>query len=234
KNKKYLRLPEEEQGKSKRREKNFFTKLIVILKKKENVKLEYWKSLFLEEMLVDAVSGIDLIEIYDEYREDNFTITAVIQSQEKEEQPTTFISEEVITYPTELLDPTINFLEFTKIFAEKNSSFTKKPISIFPEEAFYLDKITQIPRLIEFVFDGSILIGLLADKYVKKSQLSSKREEIYKRRTIIRKARELLSVINARKVTTVEDAGKRILPYDISWDKITVSYEDKLLFYQEE
>ncbi len=209
----------------------FLSKLLKFFKKKDNDKLNFWLDIFLKEMLIDSVSGIELIDIYDSYREDNFTITALIESNNRKSPPTTFISEANISYPRELLDPMISFLTF----AEELIKLIKNPsvgdLTIIPEEAFYLDKEQNIPRILEFVSDGTTLIGVLADKFIKASQLSSKEEEVYKRRTITRKARELLGVFNSRKQTTLKDAGERILPKDINWKEIKTSVENKALYY---
>ncbi|UJG40548.1 MAG: hypothetical protein K9W45_12030 [Candidatus Heimdallarchaeum aukensis] len=232
KNKDHILDPLETETKTKKQSKGFFSKIKALFVKSVTITKDFerWNNLFLEEMLYNSVSGIEPgIEVYDSYREDNFAITALIQSQEKEENPTTFISEENVSYPTELLDPIIALTKFNYLFLEKTKDLPI--ISIIPEEAFYLDINSSIPRLLEFVTDGKIVVGILADKYQKTHKLSSKQKQIYKRRTIIRKARELLSIINSRDVTTLEDAGKRIISQDIDWNKVSTNYEQEKLFF---
>ncbi|UJG43274.1 MAG: hypothetical protein K9W46_12990 [Candidatus Heimdallarchaeum endolithica] len=129
------------------------------------------------------------------------------------------------------MDPIITLTKFNYLFLEKIKDQSIQ--SIIPEEAFYLDINSTIPRLLEFVTDGKIVVGILADKYQKSHQLSSKEEQIYKRRTISRKARELLSIINSRNVTTLEDAGKRIISQDMDWNKVSTNYEQEKLFFSE-
>ncbi|MHA1868592.1 MAG: hypothetical protein ACTSXD_11160 [Candidatus Heimdallarchaeaceae archaeon] len=234
KNKDSILDPLETKVTPKKQSKGFFAKIKALFVKSAIISKDFekWKNLFLEEMLYNSVSGIEPgIEVYDAYREDNFVITALIQSQEKEENPTTFISEENVSYPTELLDPIITLTKFNYLFLEKIKDQSIQ--SIIPEEAFYLDINSTIPRLLEFVTDGKIVVGILADKYQKSHQLSSKEEQIYKRRTISRKARELLSIINSRNVTTLEDAGKRIISQDMDWNKVSTNYEQEKLFFSE-
>ncbi|MFW9851628.1 MAG: hypothetical protein ACFFDS_01650 [Candidatus Thorarchaeota archaeon] len=219
-------------------EKGFFAKIaskITSLFKKSAVSkpvtiakaqpLDTWSKLFLDEILMASVSGVDLgLEIYDTYREDNFVISGVIESEQKEIQPTVFYSEKSIDFPSEFLDPIIYFISISKIFI--SASARGEIISIIPEEALYQDKIdTERTRLVEFVFAEKLLVGLLAEKY---STVITTGEPTYQRRSILRKANEMQK---ARRVNNMIDVGKRTISREINWDTVNQSYEEKPLFF---
>ncbi len=187
--------------------------------------IDTWSKLFLDEILMASVSGVDLgLEIYDSYREDDFVISGVIESEQKELQPTVFYSEKSIDFPSEFLDPIIYFIDISKTFI---SASTKSDIiSIIPEEALYEDKFdANRTRLVEFAFAEKLLVGLLAEKY---STVMTTGESTYQRRSILRKANEIQK---ARRVNNMIDVGKRTISREINWDTVSQSYEEKPLFF---
>ena len=234
----------------------FFKKILSIFKRKKMPKvkekavktiqpIDSWIRSILDEILLITVSGIDLgLEIYDSYREDNFVISGVIESKQKEKQPafvergeieslqteyhpTIFYSEESVAFPSEFLDPIIGLIEVTRIFIQIYKEI--EPYSIIPEEALYQDKSnTALFKLVEFVMSEKLLIGILGEKYVQTAMTYAKGEPVYQRRSIIRKANELLS---SRKTFNIVDAGNKTLSREINWNDVKKSYEDKLLFY---
>jgi len=187
--------------------------------------IDTWSKLFLDEILMASVSGVDLgLEIYDTYREDNFVISGVIESEQKELQPTVFYSEKSIDFPSEFLDPIIYFIYISKLFL--SASIKGDIVSIVPEEALYEDKIDPSrTRLVEFVFTEKLLVGLLAEKY---STIMKTGEPTYQRRSILRKANEMQK---ARRVNNMIDVGKRTISREINWDTVNQSYEEKPLFF---
>jgi hypothetical protein len=168
------------------------------------------------------------LEIYDSYREDNFVISGLIESEQKETQPTVFYSEATVAFPSEFLDPIISLVEVGKLFitAIKNV----ETISVIPEEAFYSDKQDiGLYRLVEFVFGEKLLVGILAEKQAKSAMTLARPEPTYQRRSLQRKANEFL---HARRVNKTDDVGKRTLSREINWDTVKLSYEEKPLFYK--
>ncbi len=229
----------------------FFAKLFSKFKKKQKptykksfvkktVPIDAWSRLILDEILLMSVSGIGFgLEIYDAYREDDFVISGVIESQQKRAQtssfyeepevkPTTFYSEAPIQFPTEFLDPVIGILNIAKNFI--SMSYRKKVISIIPEEAFFENKVNpEVFRLVEFIKGEKVLIGILGEKQAITAMTVAQPEPTYQRRSLIRKANEM---IHARRVNNIIDAGKRTLAREINWDSVNKSYEDQPLFYE--
>ena len=203
-----------------------------------------WTRQILDELIIASVSGIGLaLEVYDTYREDAYVISGVIESLKRKEQPafiaeedrgetrpTTFYSEKTINFPSEFLDPIISVLDIAKIFIPAS---TKRNItSIIPEEAFYEVKTNpNMFRLVEFVSEEKVVIGILAEIEEQTAITYAKGEPKYQRRSIQRKAREIL---HARRVNNVIDSGKRTLSREIDWDTVNVSYEERPLFYLKE
>jgi len=231
--------------------KGFFAKLFSKFKKKQQptykktkvkktIPIDAWTRLALDEILLTSVSGISLgLEIYDAYREDDFIISGVIESQQildksssfyKEEQapPTTFYSEAPIQFPTEFLDPVIGVVSIAKSFISQ--SYKEKITRIVPEEAFYENKLDpKIFRLVEFVKGEKVLIGILAEKQARTAMTLVSQEPTYQRRSLIRKANEM---IHARRVNNIIDSGKRTLSREINWDSVNKSFEEKPLFFE--
>lgn len=229
----------------------FFAKLTAIFKKKKKpsykktqvkktVPIDAWSRLILDEILLASVSGISLgLEIYDAYREDNFMISGVIESQQKvdtsssfykEEQqpPTIFYSEAPIQFPSEFLDPVIGVLSIAKNFI--SMSYKEKINYLVPEEAFYENKLNpEVFRLVEFVKGEKVLIGILAEKQARTAMTYAQQEQPYQRRSLIRKANEM---IHARRVNNIIDAGKRTLAREINWDTVNKSFEEKPIYYE--
>lgn len=229
----------------------FFAKLFSRFKKKQDptykksqvkktVPIDAWSRLILDEILVMSVSGISIgLEIYDAYREDNFIISGVIESQqihdksssfytEEQAPPTTFYSEAPIQFPTEFLDPVIGVLSIAKNFISQ--SYREKISKIVPEEAFYESKMNpEVFRLVEFIKGEKVLIGILAEKQARTAMTMVSQEPTYQRRSLIRKANEM---IHARRVNNIIDAGKRTLAREINWDSVNKSFEEKPLFYE--
>ncbi len=229
----------------------FFAKLFSKFKKKQQptykktqvkktVPIDAWSRLILDEILLISVSGISIgLEIYDAYREDNFVISGVIESQqildkssafytEEQAPPTTFYSEAPIQFPTEFLDPVIGVLSIAKSFISQ--SFREKIKIIVPEEAFYENKLNpEVFRLVEFVKGEKVLIGILAEKLARTAMSVASPEPTYQRRSLTRKANEM---IHARRVNNIIDAGKRTLAREINWDSVNKSFEEQPLFYE--
>ena len=229
----------------------FFAKLFAKFKKKQKpsykktqvkktIPIDAWSRLILDEILLASVSGISLgLEIYDAYREENFIISGVIESQqiqdksssfykEKQSPPTTFFSEAPIQFPSEFLDPVIGVLNIAKSFI--SNSYKEKINLIVPEEAFYENKINpEVFRLVEFVKGEKVLIGILAEKQARTAMTIASQEPTFQRRSLIRKANEM---IHARRVNNMIDAGKRTLAREINWDTVSKSFEEKSLFYE--
>lgn len=229
--------------------------LSIFKKKKKTVKapskiiakaqpFDTWTRQIFDELIIASVSGIGLgLEIYDSYREDAYVISGVIESLKRKEQPsfiseedrgetrpTTFYSEKSVNFPTEFLDPIINIIDIAKIFIP--ACIKKEVISIIPGEAFYEVKATpNLFRLVEFVSEEQIVIGILAEKEEQTAITYARGEPKYQRRSLQRKAREIL---HARRVNTIIDSGKRTLAREIDWDTVSVSYEDRPLFYLKE
>ena len=236
--------------------KGFFKKMLSIFKKKKKTApkakpvkvahpIDSWIRFILDEILLISVSGINLgLEIYDSYREDDFVISGVIESQKKKEQPafvataaveglkddtppTIFYSEESVAFPSEFLDPIIELIDVSKIFIHAYNG--TEPYSLIPEEAFYQDKNYEDRfKLVEFVMAEKLLVGILGEKYSQTAMTYAKGEPVYQRRSILRKANELLS---ARKTFNIVDAGNKTLSREINWNDVKKSYEDKPLFY---
>ena len=196
--------------------------------------------MILDEILLISVSGISIgLEIYDAYREDNFIISGVIESQqvfdksssfytEEQAPPTTFYSEAPIQFPSEFLDPVIGVLSIAKSFISQ--SYREKTKFIVPEEAFYENKLNpDVFRLVEFVKGEKVLIGILAEKQARTAMTVARPEPTYQRRSLTRKANEM---IHARRVNNIIDAGKRTLAREINWDTVNKSFEDKPLFFE--
>ncbi len=219
--------------------KGFFKRLFSRSKKKKKpapvkaVKtpqaVDKWYRLILDELLIASVSGIGLgLEIYDSYREDNFVISGLIESEQKETQPTVFYSEASVAFPSEFLDPIIGLVEVGKLFIEAVKNVDA--ISVIPEEAFYLDRQDAgLYRLVEFVFGEKLLVGILAEKQAKTAMTLARPEPTYQRRSLQRKANEF---VHARRVNKTDDVGKRTLSREINWDTVKLSYEEKPLFYK--
>ncbi len=220
--------------------KGFFKKLFLgFRKKKQKTKtvkaaktpqpIDKWYRLILDEILIASVSGIGLgLEIYDTYREDNFIISGLIESEQKEIQPTIFYSEATVAFPSEFLDPIISLVEVGKLFISAMKKV--ETISVIPEEAFYSDKQdVGLYRLVEFVFGEKLLVGILAEKQAKTAMTLARSEPTYQRRSLQRKANEFL---HARRVNKTDDVGKRTLSREINWDTVKLSYEEKPLFYK--
>ncbi|TFG10818.1 hypothetical protein EU534_00545 [Candidatus Heimdallarchaeota archaeon] len=231
--------------------KGFFAKLFSRFKKKQQptykktqvkktIPIDAWTRLSLDEILLASVSGISLgIEVYDSYREDNFVISGVIESQQivnksspfyKEEQtpPTIFYSESPIQFPSEFLDPVIGVVGIAKSFISQ--SYKEKINRIVPEEAFYENKLNpDVFRLVEFIKGEKVLIGILAEKHARTAMTVARPEPTYQRRSLIRKANEM---IHARRVNNIIDAGKRTLSREINWDSVSKSFEEKPLFFE--
>ena len=217
----------------------FFGKLFSAFKKKKEPKIrkstikksipiDAWSRLILDEMILTSVSGIGIgEEVYDSFREDDFVISGVIESEQKQTQPTVFYSESPIKFPTEFLDPVIGILEIAKRFI--SVSHSEKILSIIPEEAFYENKSNpEIFRLVEFVKGEKVVIGILAEKQEKTALTVARPEPSYQRRSLIRKANEIL---HARRVNDIIDSGKRTLAREIDWDNVNKSFEEKTLFF---
>ena len=73
-----------------------------------------------------------------------------------------------------------------------------------------------------------LLIGILGEKYSQTAMTYAAGEPVYQRRSILRKANELLS---SRKTFNIVDAGNKTLSREINWNEVKKSYEDKPLFY---
>ncbi|MCE7738989.1 MAG: hypothetical protein KAU62_04090 [Candidatus Heimdallarchaeota archaeon] len=217
----------------------FFGKLLSVFKKKKEPKIrkstikkaipiDAWSRLILDEMILTSVSGIGIgEEVYDSFREDDFVISGVIESEQKQTQPTVFYSESPIQFPTEFLDPVIGILELAKRFI--SVSYSEKTLSIIPEEAFFENKLNpEVFRLVEFVKGEKVVIGILAEKQAKTAMIVARPEPSYQRRSLIRKANEIL---HARRVNNIIDSGKRTLAREIDWDKVNKSFEEKSLFF---
>jgi len=217
----------------------FFGKLFSVFKKKKEPKIrkstikkaipiDAWSRLILDEMILTSVSGIGIgEEVYDSFREDDFVISGVIESKQKQTQPTVFYSESPIQFPTEFLDPVIGILEIAKRFI--SVSYSEKILSIIPEEAFFENKLNpEVFRLVEFVKGEKVVIGILAEKQAKTAMTVAQPEPSYQRRSLIRKANEIL---HARRVNNIIDSGKRTLAREIDWDKVNKSFEEKTLFF---
>ncbi len=217
----------------------FFRKLFSVFKKKKEPKIrkstikktipiDAWSRLILDEMIMTSVSGIGIgEEVYDSFREDNFIISGVIESKQKQTQPTVFYSESPIRFPTEFLDPVIGIVEIAKRFI--SVSYIEKILSIIPEEAFFENKLNpEVFRLVEFVKGDKVVIGILAEKQAKTALTVARPEPNYQRRSLIRKANEIL---HARRVNNIIDSGKRTLAREIDWDNVNKSYEEKPLFF---
>ncbi len=224
----------------KEEKKGFFKKLFSGFKKKKKkaepkkaVKIpqsiDKWYRLVLDEILIASVSGIGLgLEIYDSYREDNFVISGLIESEQKETQPTVFYSEATVAFPSEFLDPIISLIEVGKLFIATIKNV--ETISVIPEEAFYRDKQdVGLYRLVEFVFGEKLLVGILAEKQARTAMTLARSEPTYQRRSLQRKANEF---VHARRVNKTDDVGKRTLSREINWDTVKLSYEEKPLFYK--
>jgi len=226
----------------KEEKKGFFSKFFSKFKKKkdtleeakteEKKPLDAWKKLIMEELLVASVGGINLgIDIYDEYRENQFVISGVVESEIKETNPTVFYSEKTVSFPSDLLDPIIMLVSLSRNWV--NLVTNQETIYAIPEEAFYIDSANiEALRLAEFVIGDDVLIGILADKYVKSILVIAKDEPIYKRQQIQKKVRELLSALQSRKNFSIVDAGKRTLSKEINWDNVNTSNEKNPLFYR--
>ncbi len=230
--------------------KGFFGKLFAAFKKKKEptvkkstvkktIPIDAWSRLILDELILTSVSGIGVgEEVYDSYREDNFVISGVIESQqildksssfytEEATPPTVFYSESPIKFPTEFLDPVIGILEVTKKFI--SVSYKEKILSITPEEAFFESKLNpDVYRLVEFVRGEKVLIGILAEKQARTAMTIARPEPEYQRRSLIRKANEIL---HARRVNSLIDSGKRTLAREIDWDNVNTSFEESTLFF---
>lgn len=228
----------------------FFGKLFSVFKKKKEPKIrkstikksipiDAWSRLILDEMILTSVSGIGIgEEVYDSFREDDFVISGVIESQqtqdksssfytEDSEPPTIFYSESPIQFPTEFLDPVIGILEITKRFI--SVSYNEKILSAIPEEAFFESKMNpDVFRLVEFVKGEKVLIGILGEKQARTAMTVARPEPDYQRRSLIRKANEIL---HARRVNSLIDSGKRTLSREIDWDNVNKSFEEKTLFF---
>ena len=228
----------------------FFGKLFSIFKKKKDptvkkttvkktIPIDAWSRLILDELILSSVSGIGAgEEVYDSYREDDFIISGVIESQqtldksssfytEESAPPTIFYSESPIKFPTEFLDPVIGILEIAKRFI--SVSYKEKILSIIPEEAFFESKLNpDLYRLVEFVKGEDVLIGILGEKQARTAMTIARPEPEYQRRSLIRKANEIL---HARRVNSLIDSGKRTLAREIDWDNVNTSFEEKTLFY---
>ncbi|MHA1827606.1 MAG: hypothetical protein ACTSX6_03050, partial [Candidatus Heimdallarchaeaceae archaeon] len=138
-----------------------------------------------------------------------------------------FYSETSISFPSEFLDPIINFIEIAKSFIP--AGLNQKVKSIIPEEALFKDKsVIELVRLVEFVMGEKLLVGILAEKQQKSVMTYGKDEPTYQRRSLLRKANEILT---ARRVNDIYDIGKRILSREIDWNSIKESYEKKPLFF---
>ena len=182
-------IEEEIEKEEEEKTKGFLARFLSIFKKKKAKKVkapskiipkiqpfDTWTRQIFDELIIASVSGIGLgLEIYDTYREDSYVISGVIESLKRKEapsfaleedigetRPTTFYSEKTINFPTEFLDPIIGILQIAKIFIP--ACIKKEIISIIPEEAFYEVKtIPNLFRLVEFVHEEKIVIGILAE-----------------------------------------------------------------------
>jgi len=233
------------------KKKGFFSRIFSIFKRKEVVPkvkpkpiikaqpLDSWARLFLDELLVASVSGIDPgLEVYDAYREDTYVISGVIESQqkktptttfysEKETPPTIFYSEKSVSFPSEFLDPIINmlYISYLYLLASKKTDL----VSIVPEEAYFeaRDDPAHI-RLVEFVMGEKLLVGILAETLPPTAMSYASDEPKYQRRSLQRKANEILT---ARRVNNIYDVGQRTLSREIDWNNVNESFEEKPLFY---
>jgi hypothetical protein len=232
--------------------KGLFARFLSIFKKKKKVKapskaiarvqpFDTWTRQVFDELIIASVSGIGLgLEIYDTYREDSYVISGVIESLKRKEQPsfvseadigetrpTSFYSEKSVKFPSEFLDPIISIIDIARVFIP--ACMKREIISIIPEEAFYEVKDTpNLFRLVEFVSEEKIVIGILAEIEEQTAITYAKGEPKYQRRSLQRKAREIL---HARRVNTIIDSGKRTLAREIDWDNVSVSFEDRPLFF---
>lgn len=225
----------------KEEKKGFFSKFFSRFRKKkdtleeakteEKKPFDTWKKLIMEELLVASVGGINLgIDFYDDYRENQFIISGVVESEIKEINPTIFYSEKIVSFPSDLLDPIILLVSLSRNWT--NLVTNQETIYTIPEEAFYLESANiEALRLAEFVAGDDVLIGILSDKYEKNILVVAKDEPIYKRQQIQKKVRELLSALQSRKNFSIVDAGKRTLSKEINWDNVNTSYEKKPLFF---
>ncbi|MHA1260343.1 MAG: hypothetical protein ACTSRO_12015 [Candidatus Heimdallarchaeaceae archaeon] len=215
----------EEKGKT-----GFLNKLLSLFKRKKKVTqskvvkriqpIDSWARAFLDELLIASVSGLRAgEEVYDTYREDTFIISGIIESEQKETKPTIFYSETSISFPSEFLDPIINFIEIAKSFI---------PAGLNQKVNFEDKSEIELVRLVEFVMGEKLLVGILAEKQQKSVMTYARDEPTYQRRSLLRKANEILT---ARRVNDIYDIGKRILSREIDWNSIKESYEKKPLFF---
>ena len=232
--------------------KGFLGRFFSIFKRKKKIKapakkvfriqpFDTWARQILDELIIASVSGIGLgLEIYDTYRDEAYVISGVIESLKRKEapsfipleeqgelRPTSFYSEKSIKFPSEFLDPIISMIDVGKAFIP--ASTKRNIVSIIPGEAFY--EVKDKPglfRLVEFVSEEKIVIGILAEMEEKTAITYAQGEPKYQRRSLQRKAREIL---HARRVNTIIDSGKRTLAREIDWDTVNVSYENRPLFY---
>lgn len=185
------------------------------------------KEIFAKELLIACVAGIDLgINIYDDFREDMFEINGVFVSKKEQAPPTQFVSETLVSYPAELLDPIIESIDYSKelLFLLYND----EPLYIYPEEALFIQKEVNLLRLIECVHKENLLVGTVSDKQTETRSIFKKKTPAYKRRSIQKKTRELQSAL---KVHSLQDAIVNILPTDIDPKNLQTTSEDKLIFF---
>lgn len=212
--------------------KNVFSRIPNVVQiEKKNVFIQQWLEYFNQELLYSSVSGIEIspLPIFDDYRENDFLLTGIIKSERKDIEPTTLISEKEIVFPTEILDPVISLIKFSK---EWLTIIDYHIDTLFPEEVLYEEKDKpDALRLVEFVKNEDKLFGVVADKIVPRTLNIPRKEQIYKRRTLMKKLRELDSTIASRKDIDIRQAGEKVFPADINWEKMVIVQIKQRLFF---
>ncbi len=215
-----------------RKIKNVFSKIPKVVQlEKKNAFIQQWLEYFNQELLYSSVSGIEIspLPIFDNYRENDFLLTGLIESEKKNIEATTLISEEALVFPTEILDPLIALINFSK---EWLITINYHIDTLFPEEVLYEEKDKpDALRLVEFVKNDDKLFGIVADKIEPRTLNIPRKKQVYKRRTLMKKLRELDSTIASRKDIDIIQAAKKVFAEDMKWDKIVIVQIKKILFF---
>ncbi len=163
-------------------------------------------------LTVIALGDLNLVEIWDTYRESDYIIIGVLES-DLVENKTTFITDDQVGDPKELIK-TLEGLD--TVIEQTIQMYMDINSDIIPNEIVFLSNIgdKSVNTLILFESNKERLVGTIAITYMKDiSMWLEKLPETVNRRTLQRRTRQLLS---ARAHTPLDTSIERILGDTIS------------------
>ncbi|MHA2298782.1 MAG: hypothetical protein ACXADA_22330 [Candidatus Hodarchaeales archaeon] len=200
------------------------------VKKKVKKKMKKRRSILIQALpplshalTVDIVSDVDLFDIFDTFRESNYIITDVFDS-DHETNKTTFFTDKKIGDSTTLT----TLVEGLEERVNTVSRYFFKDIDlVIPEEVFFVSK-AENRQVVCLASSEQRVIGIVAETFQKDvadwKWSKAKEEQLVQRRTLHMRAGQLLA---ARRHTKFDEAMERIIGSDVTMDDMKSIIIDK-------